>query len=100
MGRLLREAIEMLPERTYDQEGVEVIEPTRHKTAAKMAAQFIGLAEKQAGGGTAEGAELVAKKYAAAFHQALIAEIDDQLKMKNMKTYHAHGEAGSFHRTA
>ena len=99
---LLKEAVEMLvlDERTYDQEGVEVIAPTRHKTAAALAAQFIKMAEQQSGGGTAKGAELLAKKFAAEFHRAMVAEIDDQVKMKNMKSYHEYGEAGTFHRKA
>ena len=98
---LLKEAVELISEaRTFDQEGVEVIPQTQHTTAAKMANELLRHAEKKSGAGTPEGAELLAKKMAAAFHKALVQEIEDIVKMKSMKRYTHYGEAGSFHRTA
>ena len=98
---LLKEAVEMLTEaRTFDQEGVEIIPQSKRTTAAKMANELVQHAEKKSGSGTPEGAEVLAKQMAAAFHQALVKEIEDVIKMKSMKRYTHYGEAGTFHRTA
>ena len=96
---LLQDALDMMMTEERVVTG-EVISPSKHATAAKMAVELVRHAEKQSGSGTPEGAEVLAKKMAAAFHKALVEEIDEVIRMKSMKRYTHYGEAGSFHREA
>ena len=95
---LLKEALDMMTEERVVTG--EVITPSKQKTAAQIAKELVRHAEKKSGSGTPEGAEVLAKKMAAAFYQELVKEIEDDIRMKSMKRYTHYGEAGSFHRTA
>lgn len=44
--------------------------------------------------------EVLAKKMAAAFHQAIVSAIDEELKYRNMAKVSPHGREGSFNAKA
>lgn len=84
--------LEQIIERTFDAATGEVIDDSPHDAARMIAKQIVQAAQSKASEGY--GPDVVAKKMAQNFHQALLAAIEEELKMSKAKQYSEYGPSG------